>query len=475
MVPSDRRHRGIYGRCFELKMEAVRKNDRAGFLRAEAVSAFEAALRAADAEAAIVRSVRFAESGNVLEIENVEIPIPARTEVYSIAFGKAATAMAKGLNRSLGNRLKRGIVSGPINGNAELPANWSVFHGGHPEPNEDSLLAAEAAFRMLGEADKRNSIFIFLVSGGGSAMLDLPKNEGMTLADLRSVNQILVTCGATIGEVNSVRRLISRIKGGGLSKAAGSARQVSLIVSDTNQDEAFDVASGPTILTHPPSRTEIRRIMDRYDLKERLPRAALEFIEDELQKDPENAEAQPRFFVLLDNETVIRAADEYLQRCGFVTEVAALGVVEAEIEEGCRKLVEQLSDLRSRTLPERPVAIISGGEFICPVRGSGVGGRNSEAALRTSIHFDNLRQNEQYLQTAFLALFAGTDGIDGNSPAAGAIADDTTVRRAKAASLDPTVSLLQSDSFSFFLKLGDELTVGPTATNVRDLRVLLAF
>lgn len=455
-------------------MEAARKNDRSAFLRAEAVNAFKAALHAADAESAVVRSVSLGDSRDVLQIWNAEIPISARTEIYSIAFGKAAMAMAKGLNSVLDNRIKNGVVSGPIDGNADLPANWSVFHGGHPEPNKDSFLAAEAAFKLISESDRRNSVFVFLVSGGGSAMMELPKNDGITLADIRSVNKILVTCGATIAEVNAVRRLLSRVKGGGLSRAAGSARQVSLIISDTNPDEAFDVASGPTILTGPTSQTEIRRIMDRYDLQEQLPKAAIEVIEDELQKAPENVEEQSPLLVLLDNETSIRAAEEYLQFRGFVTE-AALDLVEAEIESGCRKLVERLSDLRSRTLPDSPVAIISGGEFICPVRGPGIGGRNSEAALRTSIHFDNLKQNEEFSQTPFLALFAGTDGVDGNSPAAGAIADDTTVRRAKAASLDPAEFLSQSDSYSFFSKLGDQLAVGPTGTNVRDLRLLLAF
>jgi glycerate 2-kinase len=332
------------------------------------------------------------------------------TPIFAVAIGKAAASMALGVEDALGDKLTRGVISAPAS-SEPLAQQWEIFEGGHPLPNEASLEAAEAALNLLNWANDVRGVVICLVSGGGSAMFEYPNNPAMSLDDLRRENQSLIASGARISEINALRRTFSAVKGGKLAEYAPHARFVTLIVSDTNRGDEANVASGPTLPSSP-------------------------------------------YRVLLGNWTALDAARQKALELGF-TPVIAYDISEQPIQDGCDLLLSSMKDTD---------CLISGGEFSCPVRGDGVGGRNLETVLRCALKNQPL-----------VILSAGTDGIDGNSPAAGAIADQTTLERARRLGLDPADFLARSDSYTFFGKLGDLIVTGATGTNVRDLRILLTF
>lgn len=444
-------------------------------MRAVALQIFNEALESVDSYEAVRRSVRLNNSG----LKIVDRIFERTRRIYAIAVGKAALPMAAALDDVLGDKLAGGFVSGPVvakrsydalNVSLEkLSARWRWRNGGHPLPNEDSLIAAREAFDLLHLANEKGALIIFLISGGGSAMIEWPRDERITLMDLRTANRALVSCGASIAEVNAVRRAFSAVKGGALSLHAPNADQVTLIISDTNTGDEANVASGPTIPPHALS-PDPREVITRYGLKSHLPPSILRAIDEHEIIQVETPVAARDFFVLLNNESALEAAATAARARGFVVEIAR-DLVEQPIEEGCAGLIARLSELKRRNDGET-VCLISGGEFACPVKGEGLGGRNSETALRLAIEISGLKERGEASQV--VALSAGTDGIDGNSPAAGAIADHETVLRARALNLSAENFLAASDSFSLFQKLGDEITTGATGTNVRDLRVLLA-
>ena len=366
--------------------------------------------------------------------------------IYSIAIGKAATSMALGLEDALGDRLSAGVI---VSTSLHQSRGWQSFTGGHPLPNEDSLAAARAAFTLLDRANDEAATVIFLISGGGSAMIEWPINDDISLADLRAANQDLVSCGARIAEINAVRRAFSAVKSGGLARRVPRAQMFTLIVSDTNPGDEASVASGPT-LAPPADAPKAIEVVEHYGLHTILPESIMNVIRD---ANDSREQINGPCVVLLDNQTVTRAAHQKAIELGFNCSLLD-HINEQPIQEGCELLLAS------------PHSTISGGEFSCPVRGDGRGGRNLETALRCAISL-----HDQTSHTVVLT--AGTDGIDGNSPAAGAIADETTIQRARNLNLDAEHYLARSDSYTFFEQLNDLIVTGPTGTNVRDLRILL--
>jgi glycerate 2-kinase len=446
-------------------------------LRRAARSIFDATLAHCDARLAVRRALRF--SDGRLTIAGTEFDLRAAPlALYSIAIGKAAGAMASALDEALDDALAGGVVSAPPL-RLPLSGRWQTFAGGHPLPNEASLTAARAAFALLREADAQpRALVIFLISGGGSAMLEWPRDESITLADLQAANHALVSCGAEINEINAVRRAFSSVKGGGLSARAGSAAQISLIISDTNTDEPFNVASGPTYAFSQETLAPTE-IVKRYQLASTLPAS----IRRAVNATPKHhaaltdASRQSRHHVLLDNGRAVEHAAETASALGFAVEIAR-DVSEGSVEAGAASLVSRLFALREREgMNGRPVCLISGGEFSCPVRGEGIGGRNAETVLRCAFEIESHAarlSTDAATRPHIVALSAGTDGIDGNSPAAGAVCDETTLARARALSLDARKFLEASDAHTFFAALGDTIHTGATGTNVRDVRVLLS-
>lgn len=442
-------------------------------LRMAAREIFDEALCGVDAEEAVRRAVQL-EGSRVNFCEAATVEISESRDIYSIAIGKAAPAMASALDVIVGNRIAAGVLAGnrlgyrPADGGerVNLSSRWQIFQGGHPEPNDQSLAAAQASFRLLERANAERALVIFLISGGGSAMLEWPIDDSITLADLRAANKTLVNCGASISEINVVRRAFSAVKGGRLAARAQNCDQITLIVSDVPPGEERNVASGPTLV--PPSEApNPREVIERYDLRAQLSEAILRAIEAESTTPEDEPTSLRKHFVLLDNHSALEDAAEAAKRRSFTTEIAD-DVADQPIEEGCAQLLGRLEALHASGSSQNTACLISGGEFACPVRGDGIGGRNLETALRLAASSSRLSDSG-----SFVALCAGTDGTDGNSPAAGAIVDSTTIERARAIGLDPADFIARSDAYSFFVALGDVIATGATGTNVRDIRILL--
>lgn len=429
-------------------------------LRLAAHEIFGEAMRAVEPVTVIREKMRL--EGSRLTVCGEAIELSPFMNVFGISIGKASERMSYAVEKIFGNDFLQGVLSGPRHG-----WGWDYFAGGHPLPNEASLNGAKAAIHLLEVADHENSLIVFLISGGGSSMFELPISDDITLEDLRSANEILVGCGASIGEVNSVRRAFSAVKGGRLASFAPKSRHLTLIISDVPKGEEHNVASGPT--WPPPAGTpSAAEVVARYGLESRLPASIMRAIANDAPalNEPQNERHQR--FLLLDNDTALEAAANAARERGFVTEIAR-DIADDPIDVGCENLLTRLTNLQSQN-PAAGVCLISGGEFACPVRGDGLGGRNSETALRLAMALD--KERDRYGE--FVALCLGTDGIDGNSSAAGAIADSTTIERTRQESLEPSHFLDDSASGSLFMILEDSIETGPTGTNVRDLRILLS-
>lgn len=327
------------------------------------------------------------DDGSTVEVCNQRFDV-STTQIFAVAMGKAAASMALGVEEALGEKLARGVISAPVS-SERLSQQWEIFEGGHPLPNEASLAAAQSAFALLDHANQERAVVIFLISGGGSAMIEWPSSDEISLDDLRRTNELLIGCGARINEINAVRRAFSAVKGGGLAMRAPHARIVTLIVSDTNPGDESSVASGPTL--SPTDTIDPLDVIKHYrlDLPIKSVQSVKPFVSSPYQ-------------VLMGNWTAREAAHQKAVALGLTSTIAD-DICEQPIQEGCDLLLARLAHQGSDCL-------ISGGEFSCPVRGEGIGGRNLETVLRCAF---SLEQG--------VVLSAGTDGIDGNSPAAGAI------------------------------------------------------
>ncbi|MFN0121870.1 MAG: glycerate kinase [Blastocatellia bacterium] len=432
-------------------------------LRHLAQSIFRRTLAAIDAETVVRAALR--RSGDTLTAGQTPYDLTRVSRLLVIAIGKAAATMTRGAIDALDTHISEGLmVTNAFDG--APPPGFRVMLGGHPLPNAQSVAAAGAALEMLRAADGDDTLVLFLISGGGSALFEKPIDDSLTLEDLREVNRVLVGCGAVIGEMNVVRKYLSAVKGGRLAEAAPRARQVSLYISDVNSDDLATIASGPTIASRA-TVAELQRIVARFDLLNAFPARAADVLRRALAhtqaEQPPNAGAH---HLLLDNEIALARAADIAREMGCAVEIAH-DLVEGDVQEMAVAHLDHLADLGARH-PGKTVCLLSGGEVICPVRGTGRGGRNQEFVLRAAIAM------EQRGLTGTVVLSAGTDGIDGHSPAAGAIAGADTIARAHRQNLSAGALLDNSDSFTFFGALDDALITGPTGNNVRDLRILLA-
>ncbi|MGH9905007.1 MAG: glycerate kinase type-2 family protein [Pyrinomonadaceae bacterium] len=440
-------------------------------LRDAASKIFEFALVAVDAREAVRQAVVL--DGEMVRICDLEFELFETSQIYVVGIGKAAMAMAAGLRETLGPTIARGVVTSlPSDLEDTLERNrWQILHGGHPIPNTSSVMAAHAVMSLSQAANNRESLVIFLVSGGGSAMLEWPADDSITLKDLAEANRQLTSCGASIAEVNAVRQAFSAVKGGKLATLMPEARQITLIVSDTNPDDEANVASGPTLTPSNNAPNPID-VIERYALRSSLPESILSAITRSRPRAnmTSSVSGSPPHFVLLDNQTACQAAATKASELGFMVEIAE-DICEQHVKKGCQLMLSRLEAIYNRSEPDKPTCLISGGEFSCPVEGNGLGGRNSETALRCAIEIDKHHSGHS---RHTVVLSAGTDGIDGKSAAAGAIADQMTISRGRSLGLAAEEFLKRSDSFRFFNILGDTITTGATGTNVRDLRMMLA-
>lgn len=436
-------------------------------LRNIALEIFHRTLAAIDVESVVREYMRM--NGDRLVIGGEEIDLTRFKSVVVIAIGKASVPMARAVENILGPRISNGLAAtnAVIGGSPRL---LPVIIGGHPLPSAGSLEAASKALEILRANDAEDTLVLFLISGGGSALFEKPIDAAITLDDLQTINRVLVGCGAVIGEMNVVRRFLSAVKGGRLAAAAPKSRQVSLYISDVNSDDLSTVSSGPA-LPSAVTRADFDRIVQRYDLLNKFPAHVSALVAGgglpDLPRANRESDDRRSHHLLLDNRKALLEAKRIAESdFGCVVEVAE-DLVEGDVETMMLAHIERIAALRHRH-PRKTVCLLSGGEVICPVRGAGQGGRNQEFVLRAAIHLHQRGLSD------VVALGAGTDGIDGNSPADGAIAGADTLRRAEEKGVLAEERLQDSDSFNFFNALGDAIITGPTGNNLRDLRILIA-
>ena len=413
-----------------------------------------------------VMAAKTARRGNALAVDDLEIDLAEPERIFVASIGKAARPMAAALAALLPAAKTSGAVVAPDLAGG-LPGGFRGFAGGHPYPNGQSVAAAEFLLDRLAALGRRD-LAIFLLSGGGSAICEAPLEAGVALDDLRAFYEVLVTCGGNIVDMNVLRKHLSRVKGGRLAEAAAPAHQLTLYVSDVPPGEPSTVASGPTM---PDESTceDAYETARRLGAARRAPDSIRRLFENRaLQETPKPGAAAfacSQWSCLLDNAAALESLEAKARKLGWLVE-RDLSVDDEPVEKAADALLDRLREL-AKAHPGQTVAVTTGGELSSPVTGDGKGGRNQAFALWVARKLAARGQRATVLS-------AGTDGIDGNSPAAGAVADETTLSRAEALGLDAADFERRSDAYSFFERLDDLIVTGPTGNNVRDLRLLAA-
>jgi hydroxypyruvate reductase len=436
-------------------------------LKQQALQIFLRTLEAIDVGGVFDRSVQV--QGDALVAGDLRIDLSKYKEVVAVGLGKASVKMAEALVGALGSRVSRGVAvtGGPDVG--KVAPGIEVVLGGHPVPTEGSLAAGEKLLDIVGSCGAA-SLIIFLISGGGSALAESVLTPNVSLEDIKALNQVLITCGATIEQINTIRKRISRIKGGGLGRYAAERGSdfIALYISDVNPGDVRSIASNP-VLPEVRRREAALMIVRKYKLESRLPGSVMKLLEGEDLGDSQPMKWPILGTVLLcDNALAVEASARISAECGF-RPLICWDLREGDYKDIADAMIGRLADLRRRYNYPR-VCLISGGEASCVVTGSGVGGRNQEFVL-----YSAAKLAEQWSGTDPIAVLScGTDGIDGNSPAAGAVSDQRCIVEAIRNGIDPARYLRENDSFSFFSKAGGLVNTGPTGTNVRDIRIMLA-
>jgi glycerate 2-kinase len=442
-------------------MREAERNSQYRQMRDTARGIFHQALAEASISRAFARHVH-CERG-VLRICEDLYDLQAYSRVMVVSIGKAGHAMVEGLAQQVGEYSLEGIVASSVEPAAQV-RGFRYFRGGHPTPNAESIQAASAIRKML-EAQTAASLVIFMLSGGGSSMVEKPIDDEISLDDLIATYRALVLSGAPIAEINAIRKHLSSVKGGRLAQAAFPAQQVSLLVSDVPDNAPDALASGPTM----PDSTSVEdcyRIAEKHGLLPQFPPSSRELLErhalDETPKSDDQAFYRSRWWTILSNQTAVDQAKAAAERAGFIVHVDN-SCDDWEYERAAEYLLKRLRELKRDS---QRVCLISGGEVTVKVTNGGIGGRNQQFALECA---------NQIAGENITVLSGGTDGIDGNSPAAGSVADGSTLMRAHANGLDARAALEKFDAYPFFSALGDGVETGPTGNNLRDLRILLAY
>ncbi len=397
------------------------------------------------------------------------LPPPPKGRVICLAAGKGAAAMAASCERHYLDALKLeperliGIAT-TRHGHGLPTRRIKMIEAGHPVPDEAGLKAADETLRLAGQATA-DDLLLVLITGGGSANWIAPA-DGVSFAQKQQVNRALLRSGAPIGEMNVVRKHLSRIKGGRLARAGQRAAEiVSLAISDVPHDDPSAIASGPTV-PDPTTLADARAIVAKYNLAiDEAVRRALEDPGNESCKPGDAAFARARFELIAKPKASHEAAVRVARDAGY--ETIALG---ADLEGEAREVAAEHARLALKARAEgRRIAILSGGELTVTVRGNGRGGPNQEYALALA---ELLKDTPDVA-----ALAADTDGADGGAGSAtdpaGAVIDAATFAKMKSLGLDPKAYLANNDATGFFAQTGDLLVTGPTLTNVNDVRVIL--
>jgi len=432
---------------------------------------FSKAVSAVDPARKLKDTVRI--EGNQLLIRAEEgsekgFPLDGFKNVFLAGAGKASASMASALEQIFGDWITQGMITAKY-GHALPLKKTAIIEAGHPIPDQQGFEGAKK-IQALVRASGPEDLVIFLLSGGGSALLPLPV-DGITLEEKQHVTQLLLECGADIGEINTIRKHISQMKGGWLARWAYPSTVIAFILSDVVGDPLDVIGSGPTV-PDPSTYEDAWEILRKFDLIHKVAPSIQKHLsmgrEKKVQETPKPGE--PVFekvynMIIGSNIIALRAGEHEASSLGLHTVILSSSIV-GDTKEAARFHSAIAKEALSSGHPlRRPACIISGGETTVTIKGSGLGGRNQEFALATALEIQGFEK--------IVVLSGGTDGTDGPTDAAGAIADHTTVERARGMGLSPKAYLENNDSYSFFQRLGDLLITGPTHTNVMDVRIFL--
>jgi hydroxypyruvate reductase len=401
------------------------------------------------------------ESEKVFELSGVK-------KTYLVGTGKASNSMAQAIEGIFGDRITKGVITTKYG--HQLPLKKTeIIEAGHPLPDRKGYEGAKKIQRLLKESGPEDLV-IFLLSGGGSALLPFPADQ-IDLKEKQEVTQLLLDCGADIKEINTIRKHISRIKGGWLAKWAYPSMVIGLILSDVVGDQLEVIGSGPTV-ADPSTFEEAWEILRKYDLLNEMAPSIQRYLQlgkegkvEETPKPQDVTFAKVYNSLIGSNILALRAAEKEATCLGFNTLILSSSI-EGETREAARFHTAIAKEVISSGNPiSRPACILSGGETTVTIKGKGRGGRNQEFALAGALEIGGIEK--------VALLSGGTDGTDGPTDATGAMADHTTVQRGKSMGLDPNFHLNNNDAYPFFEKLGDLLITGPTHTNVMDVRIIL--
>jgi len=439
--------------------------------KAEIEFIYSSAIKAVNPFEAVKRSVRV--NGGKLELTGAgdkagSYDLDGFDRIFVVGAGKATAPMAEAVEDLLGERISGGCISVKYGYTGNVK-QLEMIEASHPIPDKNGMAAAKRILEILGGAGEKDLV-ISLISGGGSALLPLPP-EGVSLDDKRAATDLLLKSGASIHEINTVRKHLSLVKGGNMARAAGRATVINLMMSDVVGDDMDVIASGPFV----PDDTTYKSAMDvlvKYGLEGAVPPSVSDRIRSGIGGAfPENPGTGSPCFdrvrnsIIASNIICLKAAASAAADLGYNTLILS-SMIEGDTAEAALwhfRIAREVV-LTSNPVPA-PACIISGGETTVRVTGAGLGGRNMEFAMRFAGHSDG--------DTRIASCSVGTDGSDGPTDAAGAYCDGTTASRARKAGLDMNAFMAENDSYHFFEKLGDLIITGPTNTNVMDIRIML--
>jgi len=389
-------------------------------------------------------------------------------KVFLVGTGKASNSMAQVIEEIFGDRITRGVITTKY-GHLLPLKKTEIIEAGHPLPDRKGCEGAKKIQRLLKESGPEDLV-IFLLSGGGSALLPLPADH-IDLKEKQEVTQLLLDCGANIKEINTIRKHISRMKGGWLAKWAYPSTVIGFILSDVVGNQLDVIGSGPTV-SDPSTFEEAWDILKKYDLLNEIAPSIRRHLqlgkEGKIEETPKPQDAVfERVYNSLigSNILALLAAEKEASSSGYNTLILSSSI-EGETREAARFHTAIAKETISSGNPiPRPACILSGGETTVTIKGKGLGGRNQEFVLAGAFEISGIEK--------VVLLSGGTDGTDGPTDATGAIADNTTIHRGKSMGLDPKSHLDHNNAYPFFEKLGDLLITGPTHTNVMDVRIIL--
>lgn len=409
-------------------------------------------------------------SNDMLCINGHEYDLPKYEHIYVIGGGKASGGMAQAIEEHLKDHISKGYVNVLQDTKNQFQTEKiELQEGSHPLPDEMGHSGTKEILKLAHEAGE-NDLILFLISGGGSALLCAPA-EGISLREMKKTTKIMMNAGAPIDELNTVRKHLSRIKGGLLAKEAFPATVVTLLISDVIGDPLDAIASGPTA-PDPSTYQEAKRVLEHYDLWKVIPSAVIDRLRKgikgeipETLKEGDNIFQRVTNIILANNRRALKAAKKQASFLGYKTKLVS-GYIEGEAREVGKVLgAIAVEEKKHHSNSERSLILLAGGETTVTVEGHGRGGSNQELALGAALKI----KDEADILLASLA----TDGIDGNSPAAGAVVDGKTIKKARGRHQDPISYLENNDSYGFFKEIGGLIRTGPTGTNVNDLICIL--